>query len=208
MNKTLQEIIAEIIGVKEQNGYLQELNSSSKTSIWRQFIEVIAFVIFNFQEACKLHLLEIENKIALQKVPNAKWYREQALRFQYGFALDPNSYTGEFLPTYEDGIGNIVTATETEIENSKIIKYASVTRNITNTGVKISMKIAGENMDEVITDEKALAFKTYIEEIQATGDNIVVVNFLPDILLLKYKICYDPLILHSDGCLLYTSRCV
>jgi hypothetical protein len=164
-------------------------------------------MIFSFQESAQLHMKEIDEKIANQKVPNERWYREQALRFQYGFELDPVSYIGEFLPTYEDGNGNTIIATEQEIEESKIIKYASVTTNTSTTGVKIiSMKIAGENMDEIISDEKALAFKTYIERIQATGDHIVVVNFLPDILLLKYKICFDPLILHSDGMSIITAE--
>lgn len=68
------------------------------------------------------------------------------------------------------------------------------------------MKIAGENVDEVLSDEKAQAFKSYIERIQATGDNIVIVNFLPDILLLKYKICVDPLILLPDGMSILTGE--
>ncbi|AKK71600.1 hypothetical protein OK18_02145 [Chryseobacterium gallinarum] len=207
MNNTIQELIGLILSLKEANPFLQVLTSTSKTAVWRNILETVAFMIFNFQEALRLHMKEIDEKIASQKVPNEKWYREQALRFQYGFELDPLSYIGAFLPTYEDGNGNIITATEQEIEDSKIIKYASVTANISGNGVKkISMKIAGENMDEVISDEKALAFKSYIERIQATGDNIVVVNFLPDILLLKYKICFDPLILHPDGMSILTAE--
>lgn len=207
MNNTLQELIGLILSLKEANPFLQALTSTSKTAVWRNILETVAFMIFNFQEALRLHMKEIDEKIASQKVPNEKWYREQALRFQYGFELDPLSYIGAFLSTYEDGNGNIITATEQEIEDSKIIKYASVTANIGGNGVKkISMKIAGENMDEVISDEKALAFKSYIERIQATGDNIVVVNFLPDILLLKYKICFDPLILHPDGMSILTAE--
>lgn len=207
MNRTLQEIISLIIALKEANPFLQMLTSSSKTAVWRNILETVAFMIFNFQESTQLHMKEIDDKIASQKIPNEKWYREQALRFQYGFALDPLSYIGEFLPTYEDGNGNIITATEQEIADSKMIKYASVTANVGSNGVKkISMKIAGESMDEVITDEKALAFKSYIERIQATGDNIVVVNFLPDILLLQYKICFDPLILHPDGMSILTAE--
>jgi hypothetical protein len=207
MNRTLQEIISLIIALKEANPFLQTLTSTSKTAVWRNILEAVAFMIFNFQESTQLHMKEIDDKIASQKIPNEKWYREQALRFQYGFALDPLSYIGEFLPTYEDGNGNIITATEQEIADSKIIKYASVTANVGSNGVKkISMKIAGESMDEVITDEKALAFKSYIERIQATGDNIVVVNFLPDILLLQYKICFDPLILHPDGMSILTAE--
>lgn len=207
MNNTLQELIGLILSIKEANPFLKVLNSTSKTAVWRNILETVAFMILNFQEALRLHMTEIDEKIASQKVPNEKWYRERALSFQYGFELDPFSYIGAFLPTYKDGNGNIIKATEQEIEDSKIIKYASVTANISGNGVKkISMKIAGENMDEVVSDEKALAFMSYIERIQATGDNIVVVNFLPDILLLKYRICFDPLILRPDGMSILTAE--
>lgn len=199
MNKTLSEIIEQIIGYKNSNPILNtKLTSPSKVSVWRQIFEVIAFSIWNFQEACRLHLQEIEEKIKEQKVPNARWYRNEALRFQYGFDLDPNSYTGEFLPYYDNG-GVQVIATEQEIEASKIIKYASVTRNLTTNGVRISMKIAGEDVEGVIGDPEALAFKTYIQEIQAAGDHITIVNYLPDRLFINMKICYDPLVLTANG---------
>lgn len=204
MNKTLLEIISDIIGVKNQNGYLQELNSTSKSSVWRNLLETIAFVIFNFQQAANLHLKEIEDKIANQKVPTLKWYRNEALRFQYGFDLLPES--DQFSPTFEDN-GVIVEATPEQIEASKIIKYAAVTRNRSATGkIRISMKIAGENTDEALSDEKAQAFKNFIEEIQAAGDDIVIVNYLPDILKLDFKICYDPLILLDNGMSIITGK--
>jgi len=204
MNKTLLEIIAEIIGVKEQNGYLQDLDSTSKTSPWRNLLETIAFVVFNFQQAANLHMKEIGDKIANQKVPTLKWYRNEALRFQYGFELLPES--DQFSTTYEDN-GVIVEATPEQVEASKIIKYAAVTRNKTTMErINISMKIAGENTDEALSDEKALAFKKYIEEIQAAGDNIVIVNFLPDILKLDFKICYDPLVLLENGMSIITGK--
>lgn len=198
MKKTLQEIIENIIARKNQYASLSSADSTSKTAIWRQMIEAVAFVIWNFQNALNLHLKEIEDKIKEQKVPTARWYRNEALRFQYGFDLNPNSYTAEFLPYYTNN-GVQITATEDEIEASKIVKYASVTRNLTNQGVRISMKIAGENIDGVLNQNEALAFKAYIEEIQAVGDHITIVNYLPDILFIKMKICYNSRILLPDG---------
>ncbi|WP_312394743.1 hypothetical protein [Chryseobacterium sp.] len=198
MNKTLLDYINELLTAKNQNGNLAGLTSASKTSIWRQIIEAVAFVIFNFQEACRLHMTEIETKIREQKIPSLRWYRNEALRFQYGFEIDPDSLTGEFLPYYQDN-GQQIPATDEIIEASKIIQYAAVTRNISNGKARISMKIAGENIDEALSDEKAMAFKNFIEEIQAAGDNIVIVNYLPDILLLKYVICIDPMIILPDS---------
>lgn len=188
MKKTLQNYIDELVAEKESNQDLDGLNTSSKTSIWRQFLEAVAFVIWNFQNAINLHLSEIDEKIANQKVPNLRWYQNEALRFQYGFDLKEES------DEFENG-----DATDEQIEESKIIKYAAVTRHQTNGGIKISMKIAGENADEELSEAKALAFKAYIEEIQATGDDITIVNYLPDLLKLRFKICYDPLVLLGNG---------
>lgn len=207
MNKTLQEIINKMWELKDADPVLSPVfTSTSKTSVFGQIFETVAFVIFNFQEAAKLHKKEVEDKIAQQKIPSLQWYRNLALRFQYGFDLHPSSLTELFLPTYQDN-GVTIVATEEQIENSKIIKYAAVTRNISGTGkVKISMKIAGENMDEVLSDEKALAFVKFIEEKQAAGDNIVVVNYLPDILELKFKIAYNPRVLQANGMSILTGK--
>ena len=206
MNKKLQEIIDQMFALKNADPILSAaLTSTSKTSIFGQIFQLVAFVIFNFQEACKLYMKEIDDKIASQKVPNLPWYRNLGLKFQYGFELDPNSLTGEFLPTFEDN-GQVVIATDEQIEASKIIKYVAVTRGISEGRVKISMKIAGENIDEDLSSEKALAFVKYIEETQATGDNIVIVNYLPDVLKLTFKICYNPLVLLENGMSILTGK--
>ena len=203
MNKTLQEIINQMFVLKNADPVLAELTSTSKTSIFGRIFETVAFVIFNFQEACKLFLKEIDDKIANQKVPNLPWYRNLGLKFQYGFELLPE--TNQFSPTFFDN-GVEVVATEEQIEASKIIKYVAVTRGVSEGRVKISMKIAGENIDEDLSAEKALSFVKYIEETQATGDNIVIVNYLPDILKLTFKIAYNPLVLLENGMSILTGK--
>lgn len=215
MARTISEIKSSITSAFVSNSYIQmwyALDNSlsfedqfSIVSFESVFFEVLSMIVWTLENIFDLHKKEVTDLILNQKVPNARWYRNEALRFQYGFKLDPNSYVGAFLPYYEDN-GVQIIATEDQIQASKIIKYASVTRNITNTGVKISMKIAGENMDDIITDEKALSFTQYIEEIQAAGDNIVVVNYLPDVLFLQFKVCYDPLLLLADGRSILTGK--
>ncbi len=193
-----------MLGAKEGNSDLSGLTSTSKTAVWLQILQTVAFIIFNFQEACRLFLKEIEDKIASQKIPNLMWYRGLALKFQYGFDLLPES--DQFSTSFEDN-GVIVEATPEQIEASKIIKYCAVTRNKGTDGrIKISMKIAGQNVDEILEDEKALAFKDYIEEVQAAGDDIVIVNFLPDILKLEIKIAIDSLILNNNGMSIITGK--
>ena len=197
MNKTLQEIIDEMIAKKNGIPALAGLTSTSKVSIWRLILEMVAFVIFNFQEAVMLHTEEVKTLIAEQKVPSLRWYRNKALLFQYGFDLLPE--TDQFSPTYEITPGNVVIATPEQIEASKVIKYAAVTKSETSS--KISMKIATEENGEIvpITDIVASAFKSYVVEYAAAGDDIVIVNYLPDILKIDFNIVYDPLVLLPNG---------
>lgn len=198
MNKTLAEIIQNLFDTKESNTELASLTSTSKTAIWRQMLEAVAFVIFNFQEAVRMHMEEIDTKIREQKVPTLRWYRNLALRFQYGFDLIAE--TDQFRPDYYDAVTDTwIIADEDKVNESKIIKYAAVTRNVANGKVRISMKIAGENIDDAISNEKAASFGKFIEETQATGDNIVIVNYIPDILKINFKIAYNPLILMENG---------
>ena len=200
MNKSLFEIIAEMLGLKASNPNLAVLNSTSKTSIWRQLFESVAFAVWNFQEAAKLHMAEIEDKIRNQKVPSLKWYRTEALRFQYGFDLI-NENDG-FRPDYYDvETDSWIIATDEQIENSKMIKYAAVARNIVNNRALILIKIATEESEEIVpvSDNVGVAFTKFIEEIQPGGDVVQIINYKPDILFPQFKVCYDPLILLPNG---------
>lgn len=215
MARSISEIKNSITSAFVSNQYIQSWYGLDPASTFEDqfsivsfenlFFDFISMIVWTLENFFDIHKKEVTDLILNQKVPTARWYRNEALRFQYGFKLDPNSFTGAFLPTYDDN-GVQVIATADQIAASKIIKYAAVTPNITNTGVKISMKIAGENIDDLIDDQKALAFKEYIEEIQAAGDHIVIVNYLPDVLFLQFKVCYDPLILLADGRSILTGK--
>lgn len=196
MKKSLQEILQELLTAKESNPELQSLTSDSKTSIWRNILQVVAFAIYNFQLAAELHLAEIKELIADQKVFNLRRYQKETLRFQYGFDLMPESdqFKKEF---YLNGAW--VEATPTQIENSKIIKYAACNRVIADGKVRIILKIAPENMDEIFPDEVMTAFGSYIQEIAPAGDHVAFVNYLPDLLQIFMKIKYDPKVLTATG---------
>ncbi len=202
MKKTLQEIVNDMLNMKLSLPALAVLTSTSKVSIWRQILDAVAFVIFNFQEAANLHMAEIDTKISEQKVPTLRWYRNEALRFQYGFDLLDES--DQFSTEFDDGTGTMVTATEDQVEASKIVKYAAVSK-IEGTS-KISMKIAPEDGNTIFDDNQMTAFAKYLSEIQAAGDNISIVNYLPDVLKIAFKVVYDPLVLLSDGTSIITGE--
>lgn len=196
MNKTFAEILTELISSKEANPVLSVLSSNSKSSKWKQLLEIVALAIYNFQLAVVLHLQEIQDLIASQKVFNLRRYRAETLRFQYGFDLMEES--DEFKNTFiENGVE--IEATAEQIEASKIIKYAACNRVIAQGKVRIVIKIAPENMEEIFPDEVLTAFGKYIEEIAPAGDYVAFVNYLPDLLRFSFKIKYDPKVLLSNG---------
>lgn len=161
------------------------------------FFGILALIHWTLENIFDTHKSEIQTMISEQKVPNLNWYRNLALSFQYGFNFD--ALSRNFIN------GN---ATADDIINSKVIKYCAVTRNIVQNEVLISMKIATENNNEIvpITDQVKSAFEGFIEKAQAAGDNIVVVNFQPDILKLQFKIAYNPLVLAPDGMSILTAK--
>ena len=203
MNKTFEEILAEMQTAKNANSVLSDLDTTSKVSIWLQFFLVIAWSIFNCQEACRLHLQEIKDLIMNQKVFNLRRYRYEALRYQYGFDLIPES--DQFKTTYINN-GEEIQATNEEIEASKIVKYAACNRVLYSGKARIIMKIAPENMDQIFSQDQMQAFEKYIEEIAPAGDFVAIVNYLPDILKLAFKIKYDPMVLLANGMNIMTAK--
>lgn len=196
MNKTFEEIFSELLAEKDKRPALVGLNSNSKVAIWKQLFEVFSWVLYNFSRAAMLHLQEIRDLIANQKVFNLRKYRSEALRFQYGFDLVEE--TDQFKTTYMEA-GVEVEATQEQIEESKIVKYAACSRVIDNGRAKIVLKIAPENLDEVFPPDVMVSFSQYIEEIAPAGDHVTVVNYLPDMLKFGFTIKVDPLVLNASG---------
>jgi len=203
MNKTFAEIFAEMQAAKNGNATLAGLTSTSKTAVWKLIFETVAWSIFNFMQAANLHLQEIRELISNQKVFNLRRYRAEALRFQYGFDLIPES--DRFKSTYTVN-GSEVVATAEQIEESKIIRYAACSRVVDNGRAKIVMKIAPGNLNDIFPANVMAAFAKYIEEISPAGDHVTIINYLPDMLKFSFKIKYDPMVLLADGMNIITAQ--
>jgi hypothetical protein len=202
MNKTYDEILAELQAEKNKSQDLNSIDSKSKTSVWLGIFKAVSWVIFNFQMAAVLHLQEIRELIANQKVFNLRRYRSEALRFQYGFDLVDES--DQFKSTFLDN-GNEVIADDEDIDNSKIVKYAACSRVIDNGRAKIVLKIAPEDLNEIFSNDVMVSFGRYIEEISPAGDHVTVLNYNPDMLKFAFKIKVDPLVLNASGMSILTA---
>lgn len=202
MNKTFEQILAELLAEKAKKTALVSLDSISKTSMWSQLFQVFAWVLYNFSMATMLHLQEIRELIANQKVFNLRRYRFEALRFQYGFDLVEDS--DQFKTTFLNN-GVEVSASDEDIENSKIVKYAACNRVIDGRA-KIVMKIAPEELEGIFPADVMNAFSKYMEEISPAGDHLTIINYLPDLLKFAFKIKYNPMVLLADGMNIITAN--
>lgn len=196
MARTVDTIYADLIAKKESDSNLDALNSTSKTAIWRLWLYIVAYAINVLETLFDTHYSEVTGIITELKPHTMRWYRQKALAFQYGFDLITDS------DVFDNG-----TATDEQIEASKIIKYAAITEATTES--RLVLKIATEDSSgklAPITSAQNSAFIPYIEEIKDAGVAISVINYLPDILKLNLRIYYDPLVLTSTGVSIRTGK--
>lgn len=189
MARTITEIQNEIFEGITANENLAGLNSQSKVAIYRLMVFVVSFGIWSLERLFDIHYKEIDTKLLEQKSGTLPWYRTMALAFQYGFTLLPDS------DKFNNG-----TATEEQIEASKIIKYAAV--NEAQDSSRVILKIAGE-VEGVLTDFDDLAqveaIEQYINEIRVAGVQVTIINYKADKLYLNLQIKRNVLLLGEDG---------
>lgn len=178
-------ILDDIAANETLNAYL---TSTSVYAIYRVFSYVIATSIWVMENLFDQHVVEVNTTILNQKSGRLPWYRDMALKFQYGFDLVSDK------DYFDNG-----TATDAEIEDSKIIKYAAVSESDETS--RVILKIAGETNGVLspINEEQYNAFDAYIDEIRWAGVQYSIINYLPDKLYLNIQIKRDALVLDANG---------
>ncbi|NDP26465.1 MAG: nucleotidyltransferase [Flavobacterium sp.] len=158
----------------------------SIVSFENTLFDIISYFNFLLENLFDTHKKEVLDIIE-QKMPHRpSWYRFKAKAFQNGFALIADS----------DKYNNTGFTTE-QIEASLIIKYAAVTQSAGQLLIKIASESGG--VLSPITAPQKTSFDAYIAEIADCGVKYIVVNNLPDILLLNLQIFRDPLVLDASG---------
>lgn len=197
MARTIDAIYADILAKKEADPNLAVFSSTSKTANWRLWLYVTAYAIWVLETFFDAHKIEVNSILSEQKPHTKRWYRRKALDFQYGFDLYPDS--DKFI---NDGF------TEEQIEASKIIKYAAVTEATFES--RLIIKVATENANgdlEPLAPEQYAALLVYFEDyVRDAGVRITIINYLPDVLQLRLKIYYNPLLLTADGVSITSGR--
>ena len=163
--------------------------NTSKVAIWRLLFYVMAFAVMSFEKLLDAHIVAVDEKLLLQKTLRSPWYREKALGFQFGFALNAN---------YDfDNTGK----TDSEIAASKIIKYAAVTEAVQDDLRVLQIKIAtltGTDLVPITTIQLA-AIVAYFDRVKGDGVTIKFYNQVADLLRTVVEVYYDPLLLDGNG---------
>jgi len=158
----------------------------SKVSFENLVFDILSFSMYLLEQIFDTHKKEVDDIIEQKMAHRPSWYRFKAKAFQYGFDLiaDTDKY---------DNTG----FTADQIEDSKIIKYSAVTQNAGQLLIKIASETAGV-LAPISAPQKA-SFDAYIQEIADCGVKYIVVNHLPDILILDLQIFRDALVLDESG---------
>lgn len=188
MARKLEEIQNELLTAKANESMLSNLDSTSKVSIFRLWIYIVAFSTWTLEKLFDTHKADVDYQLSILKPHTARWYRNMALAFQYGFDLLTDS--DKF-----DNNGK----TQQEIENAKIIKYSAVTEAETESRLIIKIATEANGLLAPVSTTQLDAFKAYIAEIKDAGVRVSIINYLPDLLKLNLRIVRDALILDVNG---------
>lgn len=176
----------EVLTTSEKTG-IAGLNSNSKVAIWRLWVFIQAFSIWIHESIFDAHVVEIEELIALNKIHTSRWYRNEALKFQYGFDY-PETEIGGY---NNDGVD------EALIIASLIISQASVEELAGRLKIKVAKSTAG--VLEALNETEIDAFTQYMQLIKDAGTRLLIVSRPPDDFKVSLDIYFDPLILDGNG---------
>lgn len=179
------ETLSSLYGFTQGDGFFSHF---SRVSLENILIDLVTFATWSMENLFDIHRQEVEVELTTLKPHTARWYRQKALDFQFGFELLEDS-----------DLFDQQAYSEEEIENAKIIRYAAVTESEAESRliVKIATETAGEF--EPIDREELEAFTAYVAEIKDAGVRVTIINYLPDLLRLAARIVRDPLVLDSSG---------
>ncbi|MEM8506249.1 MAG: hypothetical protein AAF717_00405 [Bacteroidota bacterium] len=190
---TIQEIKDSILAQKATYSSLDGLNSSSNTAIYNLWAYVVAAVHFVLYQFFDLFKLEVDEKIAAQKIYSLKWFRDQALAFRNGHPLVEQGYNLVYLA---DGY------TEQEIADALIIKRAAVEELEIEGRKLLFIKVATEDTNgdlQPITTGQQTSLVDYFQRIKPAGTKLEISSENADDLRLEVDFYYDPLILGDTG---------
>jgi hypothetical protein len=184
MPRLITEVEAQIATAESANGL--PVLTPSATAIRLRWRRVVSSVVVALEWMFEQFQTEIQNIIATQKPHTLRWYRNQALRFQFGDALldDVLLY---------DNAGQ----TDESIANKRIVKQAAATE----VGGLVVLRVAKEvgGVLAPLMPLELIAFKAYVAELKDAGIQLEVFSYAADKLKVVLDVYYDPSVLSGTG---------
>ncbi|QSS96577.1 hypothetical protein [Psychroflexus sp. ALD_RP9] len=186
---TIQGIKNQILAEKANQEALEGLNSSSNVAIYNIWAYVVATVVWTLYQFFKTYTAETDQKIREQKRYTLLWFREKALAFRYGQALQDNAEYSD------DGLD------AEQIAEMQIVARAAVIELELGKRKNLFIKVAKESNSDLaaLTPEEITSLEQYFAIIKPAGTKIIVFSDAPDQLKLDIRFFYDPLVLDSNG---------
>lgn len=164
---------------------LAELSSSSKVSIWRLWLFVIACGHYTLEVMMDVFRVEAEDIARRNIFGTQPWYADKVLKFQYGYSPVWNNST--FTYDYTD-------TTSTSAVASRVVSKVSVIEATNMAFNSVLIKAAKEptlGTLAPLTGAEVTSLNTYINRIKPPGIKTTVQSYPADLLRLKLKLWYD-----------------
>lgn len=174
---------------ENEQATLNNLTSTSKVSIFRLIVYIVAVVAWSLHKLWAILSADIDERIAVSRPFSRGWYTQTALNYQHGQELP------------ETGIYDNTGLTIAEIEAKKIVAKAAVVEGTINGHGILRIKVAKDNAGVLapLSSPELIGFSEYINLMGAAGISIACSSGDADKLKLSYKLYYDPTILNNLG---------
>lgn len=187
MARTITEIQADMIGRVNATPELADLNSTSKTAIWRLWTYVMAVGIWALENLFDQHKNEVTALINDKAPHSLRWYANKARDFQYGSEL-----------VAEEDFYDNSRLSEDDVAAQKIIAFSAVVEQSKGLRLKAARLVDGDL--NALTAQQLASFEEYMNRIKDAGVNpLLVESQAPDSLRLTIQLYYNPLVLGNDG---------
>lgn len=156
--------------------FLSNINSSSKTAMWRLWLYIVAVAIRAQQVFFDEHVAEVKFIIANHKPGTLLWYKNQVLAFQLNYLLYWKD--GKYQYLIDDPAAKIIKQCSTEKANGVRIRAA---------------KSDGQGGLQKLSVSENVQVQAYLDRIRYADHDILFFSFDPDDIQLAFRFNYDAL---------------
>lgn len=154
----------------------------SKVSIENIIFYVVASALYVVERLLDTHIDKV-NAMLDERMPHTlRWYRDKTMAFIYGAPLITDSDKFD--------TSNL---SEQDIENGKVVKFASVTEDTTLSAINIKVATADNEGRKPLSGDQHKKLETYLNRIKDAGVAINVINKEPSEISVELDVAYDAL---------------